>query len=132
MKLDCRDKLTLEDGSTCAFMNHSAGWDSIRLCMFDLYAPSGTLIVKCRVMGKLFRYLSFTNAEGQELATIRFKWALPVLHLPDGSEIELNFFRIWVLISCRKHRWNCLVQQSTAQTVFSPSATILKPINKGL
>ncbi|MCI7004860.1 MAG: hypothetical protein MR890_05530 [Akkermansia muciniphila] len=93
MKLDCRDKLMLEDGSTCAFMNHSAGWDSIRLCMFDLYAPSGTLIVKCRVMGRLFRYLSFTNAEGQELATIRFKWSLPVLHLPDGSEIELNFFR---------------------------------------
>ena len=93
MKLDCRDKLMLEDGSTCAFMNHSAGWDNIRFCMFDLYAPSGTLIVKCRVMGKLIRYLSFTNAEGQELATIRFKWLLPVLHLPDGSEIELNFFR---------------------------------------
>ena len=93
MELDCRDKLTLEDGSTCAFMNHSAGWDSIRLCMFDLYAPSGTLIVKCRIMGKLVRYLSFTDAGGQELATIRFKWLLPVLHLPDGSEIELNFFR---------------------------------------
>ena len=93
MKLDCRDKLILEDGSTCAFMNHSEGWDSIRFCMFDLYAPSGTLIVKCRVMGKLVRYLSFTDAGGQELATIRFKWALPVLHLPDGSEIELNFFR---------------------------------------
>lgn len=93
MELDCRDKLMLEDGSTCAFMNHSAGWDSIRLCMFDLYAPSGTLIVKCRIMGKLVRYLSFTDAGGQELATIRFKWLLPVLHLPDGSEIELNFFR---------------------------------------
>ena len=93
MKLDCRDKLILEDGSTCAFMNHSEGWDSVRLCMFDLYAPSGTLIVKCRVMGKLVRYLSFTDAGGQELATIRFKWLLPVLHLPDGSEIELNFFR---------------------------------------
>lgn len=93
MELDCRDKLMLEDGSTCAFMNHSAGWDSIRLCMFDLYAPSGTLIVKCRIMGKLVRYLSFTDAGGQELATIRFKWSLPVLHLPDGSEIELNFFR---------------------------------------
>ena len=93
MQLDCRDKLVLEDGSTCAFMNHSEGWDSIRFCMFDLYAPSGTLIVKCRIMGKLVRYLSFTNAGGQELATIRFKWLLPVLHLPDGSEIELNFFR---------------------------------------
>ena len=93
MELDCRDKLMLEDGSTCAFINHSARWESIRLCMFDLYAPSGTLIVKCRVMGKLFRYLSFTNAKGQELATIRFKWLLPVLHLPDGSEVELNFFR---------------------------------------
>ena len=93
MKLDCRDKLILEDGSTCAFMNHSEGWDSVRLCMFDLYAPSGTLIVKCRVMGKLSRYLSFTNAEGQELATIRFKWLLPILCLPGGEEIELNFFR---------------------------------------
>ena len=93
MKLDCRDKLILEDGSTCAFMNHSEGWDSIRFCMFDLYAPSGTLIVKCRVMGKLSRYLSFTNAEGQELATIRLKWFLPILCLPGGEEIELNFFR---------------------------------------
>ena len=93
MELDCRDKLMLEDGSTCAFMNHSAGWDNIRFCMFDLYAPSGTLIVKCRVMGKLFRYLSFTNAEGQELATIRLKWFLPILCLPGGEEIELNFFR---------------------------------------
>ena len=44
-------------------------------------------------MGKLVRYLSFTDAEGQELATIRFKWLLPVLHLPEGSEVELNFFR---------------------------------------
>ncbi len=88
--LDCRDKVTLEDGSTCIFMKNSA---LHHLPHFDLYAPSGTLIVKCRVIGKLFRYLSFTNAEGEELATIRFKWLLPVLHLPDGSEIELNFFR---------------------------------------
>ena len=94
MQLDCRDKLVLEDGSTCAFINHSAeGGDSIRLCMFDLYDSSGALLVKCRLIGKFFRYLSFTDAGGQELATIRFKWALPVLHLPDGSEIELNFFR---------------------------------------
>ena len=94
MQLDCRDKLVLEDGSTCAFINHSAeGGDSIRLCMFDLYDSSGALLVKCRLIEKFFRYLSFTDAGGQELATIRFKWALPVLHLPDGSEIELNFFR---------------------------------------
>ena len=94
MQLDCRDKLVLEDGSTCAFINHSAeGGDSIRLCMFDLYDSSGALLVKCRLIGKFFRYLSFTDAGGQELATIRFKWLLPVLHLPDGSEIELNFFR---------------------------------------
>ena len=94
MQLDCRDKLVLEDGSTCAFINHSAeGGDSIRLCMFDLYDSSGALLVKCRLIGKFFRYLSFTDAGGQELATIRFKWTLPVLHLPDGSEIELNFFR---------------------------------------
>ena len=94
MQLDCRDKLVLEDGSTCAFINHSAeGGDSIRRRMFDLYDSSGALLVKCRLIGKFFRYLSFTDAGGQELATIRFKWALPVLHLPDGSEIELNFFR---------------------------------------
>ena len=94
MQLDCRDKLVLEDGSTCAFINHSAeGGDSIRLCMFDLYDSSGALLVKCRLIGKFFRDLSFTDAGGQELATIRFKWTLPVLHLPDGSEIELNFFR---------------------------------------
>ena len=94
MQLDCRDKLVLEDGSTCAFINHSAeGGDSIRLCMFDLYDSSGALLVKCRMIGKFFSYLSFTDAGGQELATIRFKWLLPVLHLPDGSEIELNFFR---------------------------------------
>ena len=94
MQLDCRDKLVLEDGSTCAFIYHSAeGGDSIRLCMFDLYDSSGALLVKCRLIGKFFRDLSFTDAGGQELATIRFKWALPVLHLPDGSEIELNFFR---------------------------------------
>ena len=95
MQLDCRDKLVLEDGSTCAFINHSAeGGDSIRLCMFDLYDSSGALLVKCRLIGKFFnRYLSFTDAGGQELATIRFKWSLPVLHLPDGLEVELNFFR---------------------------------------
>ena len=94
MQLDCRDKLVLEDGSTCAFINHSAeGGNSIRLCMFDLYDSSGALLVKCRMIGKFFSYLSFTDAGGQELATIRFKWLLPVLHLPDGSEIELNFFR---------------------------------------
>ena len=93
MKLDGRDKLTLEDGSICAFMPPSASLDNLRLCMFDMYDSTGALMVKCRIMGKGFRYLSFTDAEGQELATIRFKWSLPVLHLPDGSKIELNFFR---------------------------------------
>ena len=90
MKLDCRDKLVLEDGSTCVLLKNKA---FANLPRFDLYDSSGALLVKCRIMGKLVRYLSFTDAEGQELATIRFKWALPVLHLPDGSEIELNFFR---------------------------------------
>ncbi len=91
MQLDCRDKLVLEDGSTCIFMKNSA---LHHLPHFDLYDSSGALLVKCRIKGKLLlRYLSFTDAGGQELATIRFKWLLPVLHLPDGSEIELNFFR---------------------------------------
>ena len=90
MELDCRDKLTLEDGSTCVFEKYRA---SAHLPCFDLYDSSGALLVKCRMIGKFFSYLSFTDAGGQELATIRFKWSLPVLHLPDGSEIELNFFR---------------------------------------
>ncbi len=89
--LDCRDKVTLEDGSTCVFMKNSA---LHHLPHFDLYDSSGALLVKCRTKGKLLlRYLSFTDAAGQELATIRFQRTLPVLHLPDGSEIELNFFR---------------------------------------
>ena len=90
MKLDCRDKLVLEDGSTCVLLKNKA---FANLPRFDLYDSSGALLVKCRMIGKFFSYLSFTDAGGQELATIRFKWALPVLHLPDGSEIELNFFR---------------------------------------
>lgn len=90
LTLDCRDKLTLEDGSTCIFMKNRAFADLPR---FDLYAPSGALLVKCRIIGKLFRYLSFTDAGGRELATIRFKWSLPILHLPDGSKTELHFFR---------------------------------------
>ena len=90
MELDCRDKLTLEDGSTCILLKNKA---FAHLPRFDLYDSSGALLVKCRMIGKFFSYLSFTDAGGQELATIRFKWALPVLHLPDGSEIELNFFR---------------------------------------
>ena len=90
MELDCRDKLTLEDGSTCILLKNKA---FAHLPRFDLYDSSGALLVKCRLIGKFFRDLSFTDAGGQELATIRFKWALPVLHLPDGSEIELNFFR---------------------------------------
>ena len=90
MQLDCRDKLILEDGSTCALLKNKA---FAHLPRFDLYDSSGALLVKCQMIGKFFSYLSFTDARGQELATIRFKWALPVLHLPDGSEIELNFFR---------------------------------------
>ena len=90
MELDCRDKLTLEDGSTCILLKNKA---FAHLPRFDLYDSSGALLVKCRMIGKFFSYLSFTDAGGQELATIRFKWLLPVLHLPDGSEIELNFFR---------------------------------------
>ena len=90
MQLDCRDKLVLEDGSTCVLLKNKA---FAHLPRFDLYDSSGALLVKCRLIGKFFRDLSFTDAGGQELATIRFKWALPVLHLPDGSEIELNFFR---------------------------------------
>ena len=88
--LDCRDKLTLEDGSTCVFMKNTA---FRHLPCFNLYDSSGVLVVKCRMIGKLFSHLSFTDARGRELATIRFKWALPVLHLPDGSKVELNFFR---------------------------------------
>ena len=90
MELDCRDKLTLEDGSTCILLKNKA---FAHLPRFDLHDSSGALLVKCRMTGKFFSYLSFTDAGGQELATIRFKWTLPVLHLPDGSEIELNFFR---------------------------------------
>ena len=90
MELDCRDKLTLEDGSTCILLKNKA---FAHLPRFDLYDSSGALLVKCRMIGKFFSNLSFTDAGGQELATIRFKWFLPVLHLPDGSEIELNFFR---------------------------------------
>ena len=90
MELDCRDKLTLEDGSTCILLKNKA---FAHLPRFDLYDSSGALLVKCRMIGKFFSNLSFTDAGGQELATIRFKWLLPVLHLPDGSEIELNFFR---------------------------------------
>lgn len=88
--LDCRDKLTLEDGSTCIYMKNRA---FAHLPRFDLYDSSGALLVKCRMIGKLFRYLSFTDAGGRELATIRFKWALPILYLPDGSKKELRFFR---------------------------------------
>ena len=90
MELDYQDKLTLEDGSTCILLENNA---FAHLPRFDLYDSSGALLVKCRMIGKFFRYLSFTDAGGQELATIRFKWLLPVLHMPDGSEIELNFFR---------------------------------------
>ena len=90
MQLDCRDKLVLEDGSTCVLLKNEA---FAHLPRFDLYDSSGALLVKCRMIGKFFSYLSFTDARGQELATVRFKWAVPVLHLPDGSEIELNFFR---------------------------------------
>lgn len=92
MKLDCRDKLDLKDGSTCVFVK-SRGWYEGFLPRFNLYDSSDALVVKCRIIGKIVRYLSFTDAEGQELATIHFKGSLPVLHLPDGSEIELNFFR---------------------------------------
>ena len=90
MELDYQDKLTLEDGSTCILLENNA---FAPLPRFDLYDSSGALLVKCRMIGKIFRYLSFTDAGGQELATIRFKWLLPVLHMPDGSEIELSFFR---------------------------------------
>ena len=88
--LDCRDKLTLEDGSTCVFLK-ATGWDF--LPRFDLYDSSGALAVKCRMIGKLFRHLSLTDAKGRELATTRFKWCLPILHLPDGTKTELCFFR---------------------------------------
>ena len=88
--LDCRDKLTLEDGSTCVFMKNTA---FRHLPCFNLYDSSGALVVKCRMIGKLFSHLSFTDARGRELATIRFKWALPILHLPDGSKTELSFFQ---------------------------------------
>lgn len=88
--LDCRDKLTLEDGSTCILLKNKA---FAHLPRFDLYDSSGTLQVKCRMIGKLFSYLSITDAGGRELATIRFKWCLPILHLPDGSKTELSFFR---------------------------------------
>ena len=88
--LDCRDKLTLEDGSTCILLKNKA---FAHLYCFDLYDSSGTLQVKCRMIGKLFRYLSLTDAKGRELATIRFKWCHPILHLPDGTKTELCFFR---------------------------------------
>lgn len=88
--LDCRDKLTLADGSTCVFLK-ATGWDF--LPRFNLYDSSGTLQVKCRMIGKFFRHLSLTDAKGRELATIRFKWARPILHLPNGTKTELCFFR---------------------------------------
>lgn len=88
--LDCRDKLTLADGSSCVFLK-ATGWNF--LPRFDLYDSSGTLLVKCRMIGKFFSYLSFTDAGDRELSTIRFKWARPILHLPDGSKTELSFFR---------------------------------------
>lgn len=93
MKLDCRNKLMLEDGSTCAFMNLSAREDYSRFCMFDLYDSSGALMVKSRIKGTFFRRLVFSDAHGRELATIQFKWSLPILCLPGGEEIELNFFQ---------------------------------------
>ncbi len=102
--LDCRDKLTLEDGSTCIYMKNRA---FAYLPRFDLYDSSGALLVKCRMIGKLFRYLSFTDAGGRELATIRFKWALPILYLPDGSKKELRFSGIRAQIFVRMQRLNC-------------------------
>ncbi len=90
LTLDCREKLALADGSTCVFMKYRA---FAHLPRFDLYDSSGALAVKCRIIGKLFRHLSLTDARGRELATIRFKWTRPILHLPDGSKTELCFFR---------------------------------------
>ena len=87
---DCRDKLTPADGSTCVFMKCRA---FAHLPRFDLYDASEALLVQCRMVGMLYRHLRFTDAGGRELATIRFKWSLPVLQLPDGATIELAFFR---------------------------------------
>ena len=50
MKLDCRDKLDLEDGSTCVFVK-SKGWYEGFLPRFNLYDSSDALVVKCRIMG---------------------------------------------------------------------------------
>ena len=69
----------------------TTGWNF--LPRFNLYDSSGALVVKSRMIGKLFRHLSFTDVGGRELATIRFKWSRPILHLPDGSKTELCFFR---------------------------------------
>ncbi len=91
--LDCRDKLTLEDGSTCVYWKNRGGFGNNRFPHFDLYDSSGALLVKFRVTGIFSPYLSFTDAEGRELATIRFKWSLPILLLPDGTKTELRFFR---------------------------------------
>ena len=52
MKLDCRDKLTLENGSICVFMSPRASLDNLRLRMFDMYDSAGALMLKCRIMGK--------------------------------------------------------------------------------
>ena len=93
MKLDCRDKLILEDGSACVFMNLGAKGDNLGLCSFDLFDASGALTVKSRIKGTFFRRLVFSDALGRELSTIRCKWSLPILCLPGGEEIELNFFR---------------------------------------
>lgn len=128
MKLDCRDKLTLEDGSTCVFMKHGA---LSYLPRFDLYDSYGLLQVKCRMMGKLVRYVFFTDAVGRELATIRFKWSRPILHLPDGSKTELCFFRHHGTDFCPDAEADLFGSTLyCSDGVFSINEKLSKPINK--
>lgn len=83
--LDCREKLTLADGSSCVLMKCRA---FAHLPRFDLYDSSEALPVQCRMVGMLYRHLRFSDAGGRELATIRFKWSLPVM--PGNAAILLS------------------------------------------
>lgn len=87
MKLDFRDRVILENGCICA---HTKGM------YFDLLAPDSSLLVRCRNEAAVFQCPVFEDAEGRELARIRFLWwrpQRPLLQLADGREEELSVFR---------------------------------------
>ncbi|MBR5895397.1 MAG: hypothetical protein IKZ13_07640 [Akkermansia sp.] len=90
MELDCRNKITLADGCICV---HTKG------VFFDLLAPDGALLVQCLNESKFWRSPVFRDAQGREMAKIRFKGTCPVLRLPGcggrepHNEIELKLFR---------------------------------------